>query len=35
MGTKNHLVAHIFQKILFCVQQKKETHTGIEQLEGE
>ncbi len=22
-------------KILFCVQQKKETHTGLEQFEGE
>ncbi len=26
---------NIFQNILFCVQQTKETHTGIEQLEGE
>ncbi len=25
----------ILQNILFCVPQKKESHTGMEQLEGE
>ncbi len=29
------LVTRIFQTILFCVQQKKETYTGLEQLKGE
>ncbi len=29
------LVTHILQDILFCVQQKKEIHTGVEQLESE
>ncbi len=29
------LVTHILQNILFCVQQKKEIHTGVEQLESE
>jgi len=27
------LVTNIIQNILFCVQQNKETNTGIEQLE--
>ncbi len=31
----NNLVTNILQNNLFCVQQKKETHTGLEQLEGE
>ncbi len=35
MATVNCLVTDILQNILFCVQQKKETHTGLEQLEGE
>jgi len=29
-----HLVSDIHQNIFFCVQQKKEIHTGFEQLEG-
>ncbi len=29
------LVTHILQNILFCLQQKKEIHTGVEQLESE
>ncbi len=33
MATVNHLVTHIIQNIFFCVQQKKEAHTGLEQLE--
>ncbi len=32
MATVNSLVSSI---ILFCVQQKKETHTGLEQLYGD
>ncbi len=24
-----------YQNVIFCVQQKKETHTGLERLEGE
>ncbi len=35
MGTRNCLVTHIFKNIFFCVQQKKETHTDWEQLDGE
>ncbi len=31
----NCLAASIPQHIFFCVQQKKETHTGLEQLECE
>jgi len=31
----NFLVTDILQNIFFCVQQKKETHTGLEQPEGE
>ncbi len=34
MGTSNGLVTHIF-KTLSYVPQKKETHTGLKQLEGE
>jgi len=29
------LVPIILQNIFLCVQQKKETHTGLQQLEGE
>jgi len=35
MGSINCLVTNGLQNIFFCVQQKKETHTGLEQLEGE
>ncbi len=35
MGTVNCLYTNILQNILFCVQQKKENHTGLEQEEGE
>ncbi len=31
----NCLVTNILQNIFFCVQQKKETHTGLAQHEGE
>jgi len=31
----NCLVADILQNIFPCVQQKKEIHTGLKQLEGE
>ncbi len=31
----NCLVTHIFQNICFYVQQKKETHSGLEQCVGE
>jgi len=31
----NCLVTEILQNIIFYVQQKKETHTGLEQLEDE
>jgi len=34
MGS-NCLVNHILQNIFFCVQQKKEIHTTLEQIEGE
>ncbi len=34
MATVNCLVINILQNI-FCVQQKKETQTGLEQLQGE
>jgi len=34
-GAKNCLVPIVFQNIFLCVQQKKETHTGFQQLEGE
>ncbi len=29
MGTSNCLVTHILQNIFFCVQHKKEIHTGL------
>ncbi len=29
------LVTNILQNIIFCVKQKKETHTGLNQVEGE
>ncbi len=35
MGTNNCLIASILQNILFYVQHKKETHTGLEQHEHE
>ncbi len=35
MATVNCFVTNILQNIFFCVQQKKETHTGFEQLEDE
>jgi len=35
MGPVNFLVTDIIQNILFCVQQKKDIHTGLKQLEGE
>ncbi len=35
MGAANCLITNIFQNIFFCVKQKKETHTVLEQLEGE
>ncbi len=34
MATVNCLGTHTLQNILFSVQQKKETQTGLEQLEG-
>ncbi len=34
MGFINGLIPHILQNILFYVQQKKKTHTGLEQHEG-
>jgi len=35
MATVNCLVTNILQNIFFCVQQNKETHTGLLKLEGE
>jgi len=35
MLPNNHLVPIVLQNIVLCVQQKKETHTGLQQLEGE
>jgi len=35
MGSINCLVTDILQNIFFCVQQKKEIHTGLKQVEGE
>ncbi len=35
MGAGNCLITNIFQNIFFRVKQKKETHTVLEQLEGE
>ncbi len=34
MATINFLVTNILQNMFSCVQQKKETHTGLEQVEG-
>jgi len=34
-GAKQLLVPNFSQNISLCVQQKKETHTGLQQLEGE
>ncbi len=34
MATTNCLLTNILQNIFFCVQQMKETHTGLEQHEG-
>ncbi len=33
--TVNCLVTNILQDMVFCVQQKKATHTGLEQVESE
>jgi len=33
MESINCLVNEILQNVLFCAQQKKETHTGLEQHE--
>jgi len=35
VGSSNYLITNILQNILFCGQLKKETHMGLEQLEGE
>ncbi len=35
MASISCLATNILQSIFFCVQQKKETHKGLEQLEGE
>jgi len=35
MVPNNSLLPIILQNIFLCVQQKKETHTGLHQLEGE
>jgi len=35
MGYINDLVTDILQNIVFCVQQKREIHTGLKQLKGE
>lgn len=36
MGTKKDgLVPIVFKNIFICVHQRKETHTGLEQAEGE
>ncbi len=35
MATINCLVTNIFQNIFYCVPQRKETHTGLGQVEGE
>ncbi len=32
MATINCLVTNILQNVFFCAEQKKETHTGLEQL---
>ncbi len=33
MATVNSLVTNILQTIFICVQQRKETHIGLEQME--
>ncbi len=35
MATINCLVTNILQNTFFCIQQKKETHTCMERVEGE
>ncbi len=35
MDTINYLVTKIFQSIFYCVPQRKETHSGLGQVEGE
>ncbi len=35
MANVNYLVTNILSNIFFCVQQKKETQTDLEHLEGE
>jgi len=35
MGLINCLVTEIHQNSLYCVQEKKEIHTGLKQPEGE
>ncbi len=35
MDTINFLVTNIFQNIFYCVPQRKETHSGLGQVEGE
>ncbi len=35
MVTVNYSVTNILQNILFCVQQQRETHTGLELPQGE
>ncbi len=35
LATSSCLVTHILQNILFCVQHKKEMHSGLKQLESE
>ncbi len=35
LATGNCFVTNILQNIFFCVFQKKETHTGLEQLKGD
>ncbi len=35
MATTNNFVSNILQNISFCVNQKKEVHTGLERREGE
>ncbi len=35
MGTVNWFTPDILQKVVFCVQQKNETHTALEEHERE
>ncbi len=35
MAAVNSVVTSILLNMIFCVQQKKETHTGLDQHEGE